>query len=64
MEVNVLLHSPAALSPGEERAVVTVRKHLWVKAVFWMWRLKRNIAACAGNRTDVIQSVVSRLIDW
>jgi len=24
------------LSPEEERAVVTGRKHLWVKAVFWM----------------------------
>jgi hypothetical protein len=30
------LHSPAALSPGEERAIVTGRKHFWAKDVFWM----------------------------
>ena len=29
-------HSLAALSPGEERAVVTGRKHFWTKDVFWM----------------------------
>jgi hypothetical protein len=65
MGVNGQHHAPAALyPPGKEPPVPIGQEAGWAPEPAWTHRLEEKSSASVGDRTPVIQSVVSHYTDW
>jgi hypothetical protein len=52
-----------ALPPGKGSSVLVVQEAGWAPEPFWMQRLEEKSSASVGDRTPVVQSVVSHYTD-
>jgi hypothetical protein len=58
-------HAPAALyPPGKGPPVPIGQEAVWAPEPVWTQRLEEKSSACVGDRTQVVQSVVSHYTDW
>jgi hypothetical protein len=53
-----------ALPPGKEHPVPIVQEAGWAPEPVWTQRLEEKSSASVGDRTPVVQSVVSYCTDW
>jgi hypothetical protein len=66
MEVCGQHHAPAALPRGKDSRyqVPIVQEAGWAQEPVWTQRLEEKSSASVGDRTPLVQSVVSHCTDW
>jgi hypothetical protein len=65
MGVSDQHHAPAALYPrGKDLPVSILQDAAWAPEPVWTQRLEEKSFASVGDRTPVVQSVVSHYTDW
>jgi hypothetical protein len=64
MEASGQLHAPAALPSGKESPVPIGYEAGWAQEPAWTLCRNEKFPAPAGNRTSIVQLVVSLYTDW
>jgi hypothetical protein len=65
MGVSGQHHAPAALYPRvKDPPVPTVQEAGWAPEPVWTHRIEKKSSASVGDRTPVVQSVVTHYTDW
>jgi hypothetical protein len=57
-------HPVRALAPGKEPPVRIGQEAGWAPQPVWMQRPEKKSSAFVGDRTPVVQSVISHYTDW